>query len=143
MSKMPLPSSLLLLGLALWLSGCVGDTDNKLGAEGEVCYSDLDCRGPLLCGPCADDDCPGICTALIVHPCEQAGDHLSACLGRGDEAFVRDCEAAFGTDGLPSEGAQIYGSCVLSLTCLEINASLMMAQGPLGDCFVEAMGQAP
>ena len=116
--------------------GCVGG--DKLGSEGEVCFSDLDCRGELLCGPCANEGCPGICTALFVQPCEQAGAHFGACADVSDEAFVSRCAAAFGAEGLPSEEALAYGACVRSLTCLEIVSSLSMAVGPLGECFEDA-----
>ncbi|MBK8691777.1 MAG: hypothetical protein IPN17_05590 [Deltaproteobacteria bacterium] len=66
--------------------------------------------------------------------CERACHRIEACLGRPD----RDCRSAC-VEGMGVwQHAASYASCSERLTCVQIQRSMSMNSGPLGECFTRA-----
>ncbi len=86
-----------------FLSGCSADLQTRLGAEGEVCAADEDCRAELLCeeGLCVDE-------AALGDPTERLFDGL--CLSAGE--LAEGVSVVVSVRPLPGRIGAPFGFCV-------------------------------
>lgn len=104
-----------LLLLLLSAAACGDTREARLGASGEACLADADCRGELICeqrlcvdpllGVSYDADCEGVCQ------------WIDAC-GLVEDNCLSECRAE--TQGWTAEGADQAFACLLSLECGEL-----------------------
>ena len=74
--------------------------------------------------------------------CAVACDHVVQCTG-GDEASD-GCRAECQRELAQPSGAPAlrYAGCVQGLSCAQIELSITSSQGPLGDCYLDALRMA-
>lgn len=112
------------LALCAALTGCVAPENNKLGADGEACFTDTDCRDGLLCiqGLCRDDT-----AQEPLYTCAQSCRYLSDCGVEQYAACLDACELT--TAGWDTEDFNSFGDCLFSKTCQDL------LEGQAESCF--------
>jgi hypothetical protein len=111
------PTRRALRALALWTAAlafpsCVAPENNKLGADGEACFTDTDCRDGLLCiqGLCRDEE-----EEEPLYTCAQSCRYLSDCGIEQYAACLDACETT--TAGWDAQDFNSFGDCLFSKTC--------------------------
>lgn len=105
---------LALLGL-FGSSGCVEPGDERLGASGELCAADKDCRQELLC---IRQLCRAPEEEPLLYNCAQLCDYLDECNIEASNTCQTQCDAV--TQGWSNEDFNGLGRCIFAQSCEDL-----------------------
>jgi hypothetical protein len=104
------------LVVAAW--GCVEGGEERLGADGEVCRADGDCREPLLC---IRQLCRAEEDELQLYQCDQVCAWLDQCGVESREVCQGEC--AEDTADWSAQEFNRFGRCLFGQSCEALRAA--------------------
>jgi hypothetical protein len=104
--------ALLCLGV-LWLcAGCAEPGEARLGASGEVCQADNDCRQELLC---VRQLCRAPEETPLLYDCSQLCEYLEECNIEASDVCQEQCAEA--TEDWSAQEFNELGRCIFAQSC--------------------------
>src|SRR6185295_11814789 len=97
------------------------------------------------CGGRAEDGAAGPTTDTATNSSAASGcpagcDHMQSCSSEIDRAqCTQACERDFAR--APTSSPDVWGACIVQLSCEDIRRGIQMDYGPIGACYTKAQGQ--